>query len=388
MSEAHARALASVENAVAVVREETERRTREWVERAAPANTTVAYKSALTGWKKYCETKPCKASDYDPVWIAAYLRQMSEEGKAESTIGLFLSAVKKDREWEDGPDPTQHKLVVKAASAASKLAPPPNPKLPLTWEMIRLFAAKEASKEGSEAKVVGVRDVCLVLMSFTGMLRSSEVAALDTNDVWIATRDSLTSGEVRELKVFIKKHKGDQKSMGEMRTLTTRFGMNESVTQALHAGCPALWLSWYNACRGANKRVPPPVDWSGVVAVASERASQIEEILLARQEAKLRRDANGAASGVPLFVTEAGKRMSSSTPNGRVQAMIVGLGLGLCGKLYGSHSNRSGGATAANTAGSDPLAIKSHGGWKSNTYERYVRQDAQTKGAVTSYVRS
>eukprot|EP00644_Phytophthora_capsici_P006589 jgi/Phyca11/52783/gw1.36.568.1 len=49
---------------------------------------------------------------------------------------------------------------------------------------------------------------------------------------------------------------------------------------------------------------------------------------------------------------------------------------------YGTHSLRSGGATALFAEGVDRLAIKHFGRWSSDCYERYARMDETTIGAM------
>ncbi|KAE9029503.1 hypothetical protein PR001_g11495 [Phytophthora rubi] len=51
---------------------------------------------------------------------------------------------------------------------------------------------------------------------------------------------------------------------------------------------------------------------------------------------------------------------------------------------YGTHSMRSGGATALFTAGIDRLAIKRFGRWKSDAYERYTRIDGQVLSGLAA----
>jgi hypothetical protein len=51
---------------------------------------------------------------------------------------------------------------------------------------------------------------------------------------------------------------------------------------------------------------------------------------------------------------------------------------GMDPRAYGTHSMRSGGATAMFGAGVDRLVIKHFGRWKSDCYEQYTRMDGLT----------
>jgi site-specific recombinase XerD len=368
-----------------VCEDEARRQVQEWVEGEMPANTRAAYESAMNGWNTWCAQRSIKADEFEPVWMSLYLRGLSEQEKAKSTISTFISAVRKHRQWnEDEKDPTQDRLVVAAYDVAMKKAPQPNPKLPLTWEMVCAMAANVLDKKGG---IAAVRDMAMVVLMHTALLRASEVVSLNDADVWMYEYDSPSSGKTirrRMIKLLIKRQKNDQEGKGEIRQVSTRWGIQgESVEAAMRQACPALWLAFYLACRAAGKRVDPPVDWNGMKV--EQHSSGMEQLMLARQEGAMRYADGGSAS--PLFTSCTGKggRLSAQTPNGRVKGMVNGIGLN--GDLYGSHSARAGGATEAMRGGSDLLAVKEHGGWRSNAVEGYIRRGDDEKSAVTNYVR-
>ncbi|OWY93324.1 hypothetical protein PHMEG_00037332, partial [Phytophthora megakarya] len=53
-------------------------------------------------------------------------------------------------------------------------------------------------------------------------------------------------------------------------------------------------------------------------------------------------------------------------------------------RLYGTHSMRSGGATAMFVSGVDRLVIKHFGRWRSDCYEQYTRMDGATISNLSS----
>jgi hypothetical protein len=170
-----------------------------------------------------------------------------------------------------------------------------------------------------------------MLLATTGMLRESESAALryekkkgGFKDVWIEEVD----GE-ECLFIFIEKSKTDQGRTGEVVVIS------KSDDPRI---CPVVWFKYLENIRD--------------------------------EESDFLYHHHNSPAG-----------LSSSTPCGRVQKWLTAIGLN--GKEFGSHSCRSGGATAAAQAGVKLRLLKRHGRWKSDAVFLYVRDSIIQKLEVT-----
>ena len=94
----------------------------------------------------------------------------------------------------------------------------------------------------------------------------------------------------------------------------------------------------------------------------------------------------GDASTTPLFVNETGSPLKAADVRKAVKKIMQVVGQDP--KLYGSHSLRIGGATAALAAGISPAHIQLLGRWDSDCYQIYCRLCRQAAIAVGSKVAS
>jgi hypothetical protein len=83
----------------------------------------------------------------------------------------------------------------------------------------------------------------------------------------------------------------------------------------------------------------------------------------------------GLPADGPLFCHADGAAITSSEVRGAVRACIRAPGRDP--QLFGAHSLRIGGATAALAAGVSPQLIRLVGRWSSNIYEIYCRMSVQ-----------
>lgn len=95
---------------------------------------------------------------------------------------------------------------------------------------------------------------------------------------------------------------------------------------------------------------------------------------------------SSAAASSPLFCTRAGKAMRVDTPRGRFRHWLQVIGVDA--SLYGFHSLRAGGATAAAQAGVEERHIKAQGNWKSDAFKSYIRPDQQDRLRVSRAIGS
>ena len=67
------------------------------------------------------------------------------------------------------------------------------------------------------------------------------------------------------------------------------------------------------------------------------------------------------------------KKLSAKTPNSILKKWLVRIGVDP--KLYGSHSCRKGGATAAASKKICKRVLKRHGNWRSDAVDIYIHDD-------------
>lgn len=116
------------------------------------------------------------------------------------------------------------------------------------------------------------------------------------------------------------------------------------------------------------------------------RDGSILKPVSAMREYLLKRAFVGDASSTPLFVDANGAPLRASDVRKAVKKIVQIVGENP--KLYGAHSLRIGGATAALAAGVSPAHIQLLGRWDSDCYQVYCRLCRQAAIAVGSKVAS
>ena len=98
------------------------------------------------------------------------------------------------------------------------------------------------------------------------------------------------------------------------------------------------------------------------------------------------RRAAGLPDDGPLWCWESGDAISVTQVRNEVKALMAAIGLDPA--LYGGHSLRIGGATAALAAGVSPTLIRLMGRWSSDVYEIYCRMSLQAALGVGAAIAS
>jgi integrase len=165
----------------------------------------------------------------------------------------------------------------------------------------------------------GVRDTCMMALMFMGFLRESEAVNLRTEDVWVGKE-----GGERVLFVFLRTSKADKE----------KRGVTVVVAGSLILSLVDAWL-----CDRA-----PTSEW--------------------------------------FFHGARGEKLSRTYPCKVMQSSLREIGVDDW-KMYGSHSCRSGGATAAWERGLAVELIKRHGRRKSDAVFLYLRSSLKTRLRVS-----
>jgi site-specific recombinase XerD len=180
-------------------------------------------------------------------------------------------------------------------------------------------------------RYLDVRNVFMVILMFSAMMRSDEVVSLRPGDVWL---DTYEGEEV--LYVFIEKSKTDQ----------ARNGHTVLLGQAKNGAlCPIFWFKMFQI-------------WATKTASA------------------LFHQADPKKGG--LAAPSAGKILKGLLKLAGIDEVDV--------NLLTSHSCRIGGATAAAAAGVNLRLIMRHGNWKSFAVFLYIRDCMQDRLSVSKAI--
>ena len=215
----------------------------------------------------------------------------------------------------------------------------------LTKPMLRLlitYLHNQAKAEPSTAELL-LRDECVVLLGFYGMLRRSEIVALTLEDVRTGTADDKPYVELH-----IKKSKTDRGRVGATVTITgnTSDGINilKPLTRYLEA----------RAEHAPSQTSPLFTAWD-LDSLTCKAATALTGQALAKR--------------LQLHL----KALKAKYPNIQVNPCS-----------YGMHSLRRGGVIAAWEAGVDIEKIKSHGRWRSDAVRAYMQATRTIRLMVTS----
>lgn len=188
-----------------------------------------------------------------------------------------------------------------------------------------------------------LRDSCWTLLGFYGMLRRSEIIALQLQDVTVGTAAGSKFIELR-----IRRSKNDRRGEGAVVTI------------------------------------------AGVTKDNIRIADVLEEWLVRRQQ-------HNPPGNAPLFTKwDLDKYCLSAAPITTAQALNLRLktyltelkakypNLPVNPSTYGMHSLRRGGVMAAWLAGVDVEKIKAHGRWRSDAIRAYMQTTTQLRLVVTT----
>jgi site-specific recombinase XerD len=287
-----------------------------WVNSHANVNTAKAYKTYDKQFQQFCRQQGVPSFPAGAGTVAAFLRSLHERNLAKATVNnVACAAIANAYKFAGVPSPTTDPLVRATRKVIAKRSKPEQPKKPLEVWMLKKMAA--ACKQND---FTNVRDVFLTILLMAAMLRRSEAAALEVDDVWLDTLEDKQTGKQEEvLFIFVAKSKTDQERRGH--TIVVGAADDAEI-------CPLRWFRKYAAMR--------------------------------RKTAKA------------LFHNATvSTKMADSTVNTRVKTLLKAIGV--APEQYGSHSGRSGGATAAAAANVEIALIKRHGNWRSDCVYRYIR---------------
>jgi len=302
--------------------------------RSRATNTKRKYSYAFDNFCKWCNSyknvKPLPASDY---YVSLYLVHLSKKFKSYAKVEEAFYAISWAHKLAGYSDPCKSDLCISVREGAHRTIGHKivNKKEPITPEILNKIVAKYGQDYSNLSEI---RICCMCLLSYAGFLRFSELANLRRSDLEFCNS---------HVSLFIQKSKTDR----------YRAGTHVLIARTSNNTCPVNMLEKY-------------LSLSSIDIGSSEFIFRSLCFCKKSNSYKLR--------GVnPLSYTRAREILLSALES-----------VGLDKSKFGLHSLRSGGATAAASAGIQDRLFKKHGRWSSDTAkDGYVRENVKEKLSVS-----
>lgn len=170
-------------------------------QRASKATSTVrAYTSDALLFQGWCARYGFRSLPASPDAVAGFLVSEAEAGRAVSTIGRRLAAIRYAHKLAGMPDPTDDEGVRAAMKGVRrKIGVAPTQKAAATVDILQMLLARAPDT------LTGKRDKALLALGFAGAFRRSELVALDVEDM---------VEDAEGLRVTVRRSKVDQEGRG------------------------------------------------------------------------------------------------------------------------------------------------------------------------------
>lgn len=276
-------------------------------------NTVKSYFNAFKRWERFIISQGHVALPAQSVHVALYLTHLLNNGSTFHPVSNAIYGIKWAHEINGLRDPTTNTFVTSILESSKRVAPKKTDKKePVSTET--LINICETFKNSLDLLIV--RDLCMMLLSFSGFLRYDEVSSLRFSDVVV---------HESHLVLHIQKSKTDQ----------YRQSSEVLISKGTTVACPYNMFFRYTnlagfGCQSDSNYLFRPVYRSGKTCKLISKNKKLS--YTAARESIL----------------------------GRVKLVSPGCNVGL-------HSFRSGGATVAANADVSDRCLKKHGRWKSDS---------------------
>ena len=306
----------------------------EYCQRSKAVNTRRKYSYAFDKFCKWCNrysnVTPLPASDF---YVSLYLINLSKQNKSFAIIEEAYYAISWAHQLTGYPNPCKSNLCISVKEGAHRIIGKTvsNKKEAITPDILNKLVHVYGKNNNN---LNDIRICCMCLISFAGFLRFSELVNLKRTDIQFF--DSHVS-------LFIEKSKTD----------VYRDGTHVLISRTHNATCPVAMLEKYLLL-------------SQVSETSDEFLFRSLSFCKKTNSFKLR-----------------GNRPLSYTREREILLNALHF-IGLDKSKFGLHSLRSGGATAAASAGIHDRLFKKHGRWSSETAkDGYVRENVSEKLSVS-----
>ena len=289
-------------------------------QQASKADSTVrAYRADAEVFQAWCARFGFRSLPATPEAVAAFIVAEAEEGRAASTLGRRLAAIRYAHKLAKAVDPTGDEGVRAAMKGARrKVGVAPMQKSAATAEILAALLMRTPDT------LTGKRDRALLALGFAGAFRRSELVALDVEDL---------REDPEGLRVMVRRSKVDQEGRG----------FEKAIPHGRLIRPVALVREWLDAAGITAGPVFRPVSRSGNV----------------RQGEGVRLTTQAVADIIKRYCTAAG--LDAST--------------------FGAHSLRAGYITTAAERGADLARIMDQSGHRDpRTVVGYIRRANAFKG--------
>lgn len=293
-------------------------------QRASKADATVrAYRGDAAAFEAWCSRYGFRSLAASPEAVAGFLVAEAEAGRAASTIGRRLAAIKYAHKLARLPDPTEDEAVrATMKGIRRKVGTAPDQKAAATADIVMAMLMRTPDT------LTGKRDRALLALGFAGAFRRSELVALDVADL---------REDPEGLRVLVRRSKVDQDGAG----------FEKAIPHGRFIKPVALLRDWLDAAGITGGPVFRPVSRSGRVRMTT------------RDTNPARLTTQAVADIVKRYATAAGLDASS----------------------FGAHSLRAGYITTAAERGADLARIMDQSGHRdTRTVVGYIRRANAFKG--------
>ena len=145
-------------------------------------NTSRNYFNSFKRWDHFISTQGFPSLPANPVHVALYLTHLLESGASCNSVNSAVYAIKWAHDLYGYTDPTCNSFVKNLQDSAKRTAcPKKHRKDPVTSDM--LIELCDKFKDSDDLLVI--RDLCMILLSFSGFLRYDEVSSLLCRDIQV-----------------------------------------------------------------------------------------------------------------------------------------------------------------------------------------------------------
>jgi integrase len=301
-------------------------------------STTSAYFGVFSAWKRWATANHVVHLPAKPLTVSLYLLSKIQEGDSYAVCKAAFYGLKYFHTIQLQPDPTEDALVRNMLEAAKRLdTHVAKKKEPLTIGILHEFHTYCTTT----ASLSNMRLLCMCLLGFSGFLRFDELAHLTRGDF---------SFFPTHMTVFIEKSKTDQ----------YRDGKVLYISRTDSRLCPVACTIDYLKRSGLHH--DHTFDGSSEPDIDSVAHLYLFRGISSSKSGEKLRTANK-----PISYT-------------RIRELLLKAlsFVGVDSKRFGTHSLRSGGATAAANAGVPDRLFKRHGRWRSeNAKDGYIKDDVE-----------
>lgn len=300
-------------------------------QRASKASATVrAYTTDARVFQEWCAGYGFRSMPATAQAVAAFLGHEAEAGRASSTIGRRLAAIKYAHKIAGQPDPTEDEAVHAVMKGIRR-----RPGMVVTPKAAATVDILTAMLMHVPPGLAGKRDKALLALGFAGAFRRSELVALDVSDL---------REDADGLRVLVRRSKTDQEGKGIEKAIP--FGRFVKPV--------ALVRDWLNSAGITEGPVFRPVSRSGRV----RKLVQLEPV------------SGGEVSPQPETKPP---RLTTQAVADIMKRYVAAAGLDA--STFGVHSLRAGYVTSAAERGADLSRIMDQSGHRDpRTVLGYIRR--------------